>query len=289
MMRAFVVFAIVGVTEGSLPCIDVAGVYTTSQSRHVTLSQHGCSGLSSDGWTYTVAGSTATIGNGVVGTVVNNGDGGSSITWSNGITYTKACVDITSVYVPSAAAPDVTLQQNQCHGHSSDGWTYTVVGNQATIDNGITGTISPAGSKTTITWSNGITYTKACLDISGAYTSSRARGITLEQSECRGHSSDGWTFTVAGNKATIDNGITGTILQAGSQTTITWSNDISYTKAAESAALAWMSKNLFNLNGSAVATFLMALTGGTIMTFIAIQRWTAQRMPSTYNEALLVS
>jgi len=287
MMHVIIILAIARATCAD-PCLDIAGVYTPIPSaQDVILSQDGCSGLSSGGWSYTVDGDDATIDNGVVGTVVKLGDGGATISWSNGITYTKECIDIAGVYMSSAAA-DVTLKQSLCQGSSSGGWTYTMDGEQATIDNGVTGAVVKDGNGgATISWSNGITYTKACVDIAGVYMSSVAADVTLKQSQCQGHSSGGWSFTVAGNKATIENGITGTILQAGSYATIKWSNGIEYTQGADSSTLAWMSKNLSNLNGFVIATFLMVLVGSTVTTVMAIHRWKTQQVPSVNKEPLL--
>ena len=50
------------------------------------------------------------------------------------------------------------LLQTGCAGSSSDGWQYSVAGNRATINNGVTGAISTGSDK--VAWSNGTTYTR---------------------------------------------------------------------------------------------------------------------------------
>jgi hypothetical protein len=146
----------------TVPCLDISGSYVDMASNSpVALTQDSCSGSSGDGWTYKVTGSKATIiGYGVTGIVDQQG-GLTTITWSNGATYTQDCLDISGSYVDAASNSPATLAQDVCSGNSSDGWTYTIVGIKATIvGHDVTGTVDQQGGITTIAWSNGATYTE---------------------------------------------------------------------------------------------------------------------------------
>jgi len=75
----------------------------------------------------------------------------------------ELCLDISDTYMVDGSSNDVKLSQDDCAGTSSDGWSYTVKGRVATMDNGITGEISGSRPLYTIVWSNGFTYTSSKL------------------------------------------------------------------------------------------------------------------------------
>jgi hypothetical protein len=91
-------------------CVDLTGTYAWGYPGQwlgdVSLEQSGSSGkcTSSREWTYTVSGNTATMYNGVVGTVVTAGSL-FMITWSNGMIYaTKAATAMTISGVTGVSA-----------------------------------------------------------------------------------------------------------------------------------------------------------------------------------------
>lgn len=101
------------VPYGTIPPVDFelnfAGNYVDSYGKKVTLSQSGAIGQATpDGWTYTVAGDTATIPQfGVVGKFKNPGMS-REILWSNGVSYVPAPEEAPGA--PPATQPN-NLQQ----------------------------------------------------------------------------------------------------------------------------------------------------------------------------------
>ena len=65
-----------------LGCKDISGEWRSSNGRKEVLNQNDCSGSSSAGYEFTVAGSKATTSKGLTGII-----GISGITWSNGLTF----------------------------------------------------------------------------------------------------------------------------------------------------------------------------------------------------------
>jgi len=243
-------------------CPDLSGNYTASSHKSpigvVELQQQGCTGRAVGHWTFTVVGNKVTIGGrGVTGIISKTGEK-VKVQWSNGIVYEQlitACPDLSGNYTASSHASPigvVQLQQQGCTGRAGHHWAFTVVGNKVSIDGkGVTGVISKTGEKVKIQWSNGIVYEqltptttptitpnttpKACPDLSGKYTASTytsGNGIVeLQQQGCTGRAVGHWTFTVVGNKVTIDGrGVIGVISKTGEKVKIQWSNDIVYEK-----------------------------------------------------------
>jgi len=71
-----------------------------------------------------------------------------------------SCPNLSGTYTYLPNGVTVTLNQTGCKGSSNAGWSYTVSGTQATIGNGITGTITGLAGTYVISWSNGYTYTQ---------------------------------------------------------------------------------------------------------------------------------
>ena len=156
----------------------------------------------------------------------------------------------------SDARPDLqtlTQRKGECAGKTSEGWTFTVAGNTATVDGAMVG--MPMGSVTTFTIDSvkpvdpdsrptrELPYEPirpppapagavACDDFTGMWKTNRLGRATptapnfnmFSQSGCNGVSLEGseevWNFIVEGNQATVTDGFPRGLL-TGSTTTFT--------------------------------------------------------------------
>jgi len=257
-----------GVTE----CEDISGSWDYAKKGHkggsvVLLKTGECEGKA-DGqkWTWKSTGNKITLSNGVTGTIDEDGD----IQWSNGWTYTRseeprpevnpqpACTKIgCRMHCPHGYEKDdrgcntckckaeecediggtwdskqgsvVFTKSGKCSGGAvGHDWTWTIIGNKITINNGVTGTI---GSDGHIRWSNGWTYTRSeCEDISGTWDYSKGSIVLTKTGKCEGGAVNfPWTWKYTGNKLILSTGVTGTI--SHDWKSIKWSNGISYSRA----------------------------------------------------------
>ena len=84
-------------------CVASQGnMHPRPQHQHSTLTQYGGAGTSSEGWSYTVSGSVATISNGVTGTVAQ-ALGVSTITWATTLPTLRPLQAPTTVFSNAVA------------------------------------------------------------------------------------------------------------------------------------------------------------------------------------------